>query len=206
MKVYLTIIILLFGHHLLIADEWIKENKKTYTSQNGIYELIIEPTYIPKNYEKEIKKRKIHPEKFLNKPMTDTITPCHAILYKKLGNFGLPELIWEKELVNPIAPYEAMITNDGKYIVTFNDWGKLGYGENVMVVYGENGDLLKQYRLHEITNLSESQLSVSVTSIWWYLGYETYSEQPDKLKVLVLDKNAKIEQRIYNLSILKFEE
>jgi hypothetical protein len=206
MKVFAIIIILLFGHHLLIADEWIKAYKKTYISQNGIYELIIEPMFVPKNYEKEIKKRKSHPEKFLNKPMNDTITPCHAKLYKKIGSLGQPELIWDKVLVNPVAPYEAMITNDGKYVITFNDWSKLGYGENVMVVYWGNGDLLKQYRLHEITKLSESQLSVSVTSIWWYLGYETYSEKPDKLKVLILDKNAKIEQRIYNLDTLKFEE
>jgi hypothetical protein len=38
-------------------------------------------------------------------------------IFKKTKNFGLPELIWEKELVNPIAPYEAMISNDGKYVI-----------------------------------------------------------------------------------------
>jgi hypothetical protein len=196
----------LFFNQLLFADEWIKEYQKTYTSQNGIFELVIVPTYVPENYEKEIKKRNKNPEKYLNKPMKDTIIPCHAKLFKKTGNLGHPKLIWEKELINPIAPYEAMITNDGKYVITFDDWYELGQGENVMVVYGEKGDLLKKHQLNEITNLPKSRLSVSVTSIWWYLGHETYSEQPDRIKILIVDKNSEIEQRIYNLEKLKFEE
>jgi hypothetical protein len=205
MKAFLTITFLLFISHALIADKWVKEYIKSYKSQNGMYELIIEPLYIPKNYEIEIQKRKAHPEKYLNKPMKDTIIPCHAKLFKKLNNSGLPELIWEKVLVNQIAPCEAMITNDGKYVITFDDWYNRGYGENVMVVYGENGELLKKYKLNEITNFSEVQLNVSKTSIWWYFGHETYSEKPDRVKVLITDKNSKIEQRIYNLSTLKFE-
>jgi hypothetical protein len=73
----------------------------------------------------------------------------------------------EKELVNPYAPYEAMVTNDGKYVITFDDWGHLGYGENVMVVYGENGYLLKKHNLDEITTFRVNELQRSVTSICW---------------------------------------
>lgn len=205
MKVTLTLIVLMFINQLLLADEWIKEYRKVYTSQNGIYELVIEPTHIPENYENEILKRKKHPEKYLNSPMKDTIVQCHAKLYKKTGHLGLPELIWKKDLVNPVAPYEAMITNDGKYVITFDDWYNVGYGENVMVVYGENGEILKKYGLNEITHLNKNQLSVSVTSIWWYFGHETYSEKPEKVKILIIDKNSEIEERIYNLDKLEFE-
>jgi len=206
MKATLTSIFLLLVSQMIMADEWNKAYRKTYTSQNGIYELVIEPTYIPKNYEKEIQKRKMNPEKYHNRPMKDSIIPCHARLYKKTKNIGLPDLVWEKELVNPISPYEAMITNDGKYVITFDDWYNLGFGENVMVVYGENGELLKQYRLHEITNIPENQLSVSVTSIWWYFGHETYSENPDKVKILIIYNVSSIEKRIYNLDSLEFDK
>ena len=189
-----------------MADEWMKAHKKTYTSQNGIYELIIEPTYTPKNYHKEIEKRNKNPKKYENSPLKDSIIPCHAKLYKKIGRWGRSELMWEKDLVNPIAPHNALITNNGKYVITFDDWYKLGYGENVMVVYGDEGDMIKRYKLHEITTLPQNQLSISVTSIWWYLGHEAYSEDPDKVKVLVVDKDSKIENRIYNLSTFEFEE
>lgn len=206
MKVTMTFLVLLFINQLLSADDWVKEYRKKYTSQNGMYELIIEPTYIPDNYENEIQKRKKHPEKYLNRPMIDTIVQCHAKLYKKTRDLGLPELIWEKDLVNPVAPYEAIITNDGKYVITFDDWYQLGYGDNVMVVYGEKGNLLKQYKLQEITNLEKDKLPISVTSIWWYFGHETYSIEPEKVKILIIDKNSKIEHKTYNLTDLKFEE
>jgi len=205
MRPALTLLILFFFNQVMLADEWIKEYKKTYTSQNGIFELLIVPTYVPENYDKEIEKRIKNPERYLNKPMKDTIIRCHAKLFKKTGNLGHLQLIWEKELVNPVAPYEALITNDGKFVITFDDWYKLGHGENVMVVYGEKGDLIKKHRLHEITSLPTSQLSVSATSILWYLGHETYSEQPQRLKILIIDKNSEIEQRIYNLEKLEFE-
>jgi hypothetical protein len=206
-KVIIALITILLANLNLMADEWEKEYKKRYTSQNGIFKLIIVPTYVPKNYDKEIRKRNKKPEKYLNIPMKDTIIPCHAKLLKKTSNFGiLPVLIWEKELTNPTAPYEAIITNDGKYVITFDDWYKLGHGENVMVVYNENGELIKKHRLFEITKSPISQLKNTVTSIWWYFGHETYSENPNKIKILIIDNKSEIEERIYDLDKLEFEE
>ena len=108
--------------------------------------------------------------------MKDSIIPCHATLYKTGENYIDRKVLWERDLENPISPYNAIVTNDGKYVVTFDDWYQLGKGENVMVVYGENGELLRKFELNEITSLSEDRLKVSVTSIWWYQGIETYSK------------------------------
>ncbi len=83
-----------------------KAFKKEYWSQNQLYELTIFPTEIPK------------------KVKGDTIN-CRATLWKHLGDNIEP--IWEKDLINPIAPYNAFVTNYGKFLLTVDNWYSLDY-------------------------------------------------------------------------------
>ncbi|NQU31729.1 MAG: hypothetical protein HQ521_00705 [Bacteroidetes bacterium] len=185
------------------GDEYIKAYTKQYKSQNGIYTLTVYPTYTPKNFDREMNKRNKNPEKHKNRLIKDTIIPCHAILTRTI-NYE-QEIIWEKDLVNKTAPEEAIVTNDGEYVLTFDDWFYIGKGENVIVVYDKKGDKLQNYRLNEFCPFPINDLTETVSSIPWYFGIETYSISPNVIEILVINKSKEIRKTKYNLTELKFE-
>jgi len=208
MRNLITIIFLFLICKPSYSDEYVSPRIQRIYSQNGLYCLVIAPTNTPKGYEKEVEKRKVNPEKYKNKPLKDSITPCKATLYKvSLREDGLnDEVIWTTNLVNKISPNTAMVTNDGEFVITFDEWWHTGYGDNVMVVYGKNGKLLKKYKLGEIAPPKTIEFLKTESSTIWYQGVETYSENPARICILMKDINLKIERRKYNLTELKFEE
>ena len=47
---------------------------------------------------------------------------------------GRWNLLWERPLLNEAAPVPALVSNDGAYVVTFDNWGSVGVGSNVVVI------------------------------------------------------------------------
>lgn len=185
MKKIIILFIILIITILSFGDEWIRAFKKEYWSQNHLYQLTVFPTEFP------------------NKAKDDTIN-CRAVLWKYIGDKIQP--VWEKELVNPIAPYNAFVTNDGKFTITFDDWYSLGIGENVMAIYDSIGVFQKKYKLIDLAPIPINQLKQSVTSIWWFQGVETYSKFPNIVEILLVDNQDKFYRIKYNLDKLDFEE
>lgn len=76
------------------------------------------------------------------------------------------KLAWESELLNPVAPVEVFLSNNG-YLITLDNWHNIGYGK-VIVFYTPQGATIRSY---DLTNLfSESQvkgLRHSVSSRYW---------------------------------------
>ncbi len=62
------------------------------------------------------------------------------------------KLLWKCELGNKNAPVEVYVSNDGKSVVTNNEWGQSGYGDFVVAFYGEKG-MIKNYSMEEILHL-----------------------------------------------------
>lgn len=65
--------------------------------------------------------------------------------------------MWTRELVN--IPVSAFVTEDGKHVVTFDTWAKLGY-EHALVIYGDRGLVIADYDLDAL--LSKDELASSV--------------------------------------------
>jgi hypothetical protein len=79
--------------------------------------------------------------------------------YRKVAEFSLR---------NPQAPHQAVITNGGRFVVTFDDWGEIGRTENVVVVYRGNGQIVKAWSLSDIFSKEELKaFRSSVSSTWW---------------------------------------
>lgn len=77
-------------------------------------------------------------------------------------------LVWEIALVNEIAPVSALVANSGDHVVTFDDWGGVGTSDNVVVIYGEGGRLVRSLSLSDL--LPEDYLRTlpaTVSSIYW---------------------------------------
>jgi hypothetical protein len=70
---------------------------------------------------------------------------------------GTETAVWSRDLVN--IPVSAYVADDGKHVVTLDTWAKLGY-EHALVVYGEDGSLVRDYDLDAL--LSRDEIANSV--------------------------------------------
>ena len=79
--------------------------------------------------------------------------------------------LWQAQLTNKVSPVEVMITDDGEGVITFDNWGQVGYGDDVLAFYGRKGQLTR-YSLEQILGvekvaLDDPSVSLSVSSRWW---------------------------------------
>lgn len=73
-------------------------------------------------------------------------TNAHAVVYSVLKN-GRREL-WRVQLTNRVAPAQVFIPDDASALVTTDNWGPSGYGNDVVVIYSSKG-LLANYALEQ---------------------------------------------------------
>ena len=50
-------------------------------------------------------------------------------------------------LRNPEAPGQVLVSDDGTRLLTVNDYASAGHGDNVLVLYGEQGEVIAHYGL-----------------------------------------------------------
>ena len=64
---------------------------------------------------------------------------------------------------------DVLVSNNGDYVVTFDNWHSVGYGDNVVAIYSANtGKLVRKLGLEDFLTESDiSALPASVSSIWW---------------------------------------
>lgn len=56
---------------------------------------------------------------------------------------------WERTLVNDVAPSMALIRDDGRYMVTLDEFRR-GGARNALVIYGSRGELLRHFLLTDL--------------------------------------------------------
>jgi hypothetical protein len=75
-------------------------------------------------------------------------------------------LVADVELLNPVSPVDAIVTNTG-YLVTFDNWHNAGYGKAV-ALYRPNGKLVRAFEIDEIYAVENvKRIPTSVSSRWW---------------------------------------
>lgn len=200
MKNYILIILTLLLADELLADSWVPPKIKDYYNSDSTFYVRIYPQNIPEKYFKWVeaspkKKKKFHPSDTL-------VTPCYARMFKVLALDD--SLIWEQKLINRIAPVTAIVSNDGKFLATFDNWYSMGCGVDVMAYNNEKGELIKRHMLEEISPFPINTYEISISSIWWRCGQEFIDNQ--RISICFVDENEVAEKRIYNLTKQKVEE
>jgi hypothetical protein len=67
-----------------------------------------------------------------------------------------------------VSPVSALVADGGAYVVTFDNWHSVGFGDDVIVIYDQNGKLLKSLSLADILpGEYVKALPRSVSSLWW---------------------------------------
>jgi TonB family protein len=71
-----------------------------------------------------------------------------------------------------LSPVDLAISDRGDYIVTLDNWGRMGRGDSVVVIYRSDGRVVRQFALDELVTKSDIRhLRRSVLSIHWRDAY-----------------------------------
>lgn len=92
--------------------------------------------------------------------------PCVAELMER------GRRIWKRELVNDVAPVFGAVSDDGRFIVTLDEYRR-GGARNALVVYGSDGKLLRHFVLTDLLQREDwSQVRAKGQAVTWLRGAE----------------------------------
>lgn len=181
-----------------MADYWDPPKTRRYYSPDSSWFAEVVPLYTPVKYwtYRDAKPRRRH--KFT---AADTvIVPCHATMFRLQGSDTLK--VWEKQLINRVAPARVLVSTNGRYLITIDNWGSVGYGVDVLVVYDVQGNLLKRYALEDFSPFPINTYWRSISSLWWNCGLEW--QAPYMLNLCFQNEQKQEKNRAFNLETLQF--
>ena len=113
---------------------------------------------------------------------------CKGSLFR-VNESGQDELIWSRFFTNKSSPYGIMVSNDGNYVVTIGNWGSKAGGDNVVVIYGSTGEIIKKYSFKNIApgNDLVERVKKGGHNIGW--GGRHDIDEEHKILVLKIKKN-----------------
>ncbi|MDP1632291.1 MAG: hypothetical protein Q8L66_12820 [Caulobacter sp.] len=145
------------------ADSWPPPKVQTYASSNGQYRFTVFPRGItgPLGYFQD----KVEGKEPAGQ-RSGTPTVARGVLERRVGDGW--QTVWVRPLVNDVSPVEALVSPGGGYVVTFDNWHSMGWGDDVVVIYGRDGTLVRHLGLEDILPKTYVEtLPRSVSSIHW---------------------------------------
>ncbi len=162
MKQFLLTFFIVLGFSILAkADTWLLPTPEKYCSENKKYCLKVEPKKLESQFSYFKDKTDGKQDAGSNKNVKENY--CKGVFYNKRKK------LWNVKLNNEVSPVSVIVSNDGDYVVTFDNWHGTGYGDNVVVIYNaSNGNLIKKLGLTDfLTESDVDGLSYSTSSIHW---------------------------------------
>jgi len=162
------------------ADSWPLPQQKAVESGDHSVRLIVTPRQLSSQLDSFSSKEKgLEPA---GQGTGEHAETARARLERRDG--GGWTTVWERPLLNEVAPIDAIISVDGRYTVTFDNWHMLGFGKHVVVIYGPNGTLVRSLKLADILPDDYIEgLPTTVSSLWWWGGVHAIS--PDGTQLLL---------------------
>jgi hypothetical protein len=155
-------LVLAFG--AVRADKWMPPGEARYFSPDRRFRLTVLPRVLSST-EAYWSEHQADPRKRGQAPgERDT---CIGQLERLLPD-GTYTVVWRQDLVNDVAPVSALVSGDGRYVATFDDWHRMGSGKTAVVLYGEGGEPLASYALADfLTRKQIEKLPRSISSVRW---------------------------------------
>jgi hypothetical protein len=97
------------------------------------------------------------------------------------------KLVADKALPHPVAPVEALMSNDGR-LITFDNWHRVGFGK-VVVIYKPDGQVLRAFDLEDLYDQEKiEKIPRSVSSRWWRCPPMSYSDPDGQTLVYTMER------------------
>lgn len=182
------LLLIVFVGGAVRADSWMLPSKRKYYSADKKYCVEV----IPKKLENQLAyfQDKVAGRNDAGAAKGVKNNRAKAIVYLR-GSIGYSKTA-EFPLVNEVSPVDALISGDGRYVVTFDNWHMVGYGDDVVVIYRSDGTLVKKFGLEDLFTKGDIKTFKHTTSsIWWGEGH--YID--DKKEILHLKAGDKARAR-----------
>jgi len=156
-------IVSLFWQHTALSDEWAPPKPETYYSANRQWRLTVVPRALegPLAYFTDKVKGQSNP----GAPPRDPERSARGFMEHLSDQTW--KLVWNRTLDNEVSPVTTLISDKG-VMATFDNWGSMGYGKNVVVIYDRSGKKVRSLALDDFLPKAYIQaLPHSVSSIWW---------------------------------------
>ena len=147
-----------------LADSWSLPRRETYLSADATWRLVVTPKQL--QGQREYFRDKV--ERVPDAGAAPGVQGNEAradLFHKAIGTTWKHVARWS--LVNEVSPVDALVANDGT-VVTFDNWHLMGYGDDVVVIYGPDGKLRRKLGLSDLLFEEDiGELNRSTSSIWW---------------------------------------
>lgn len=180
MKTLILSFLFILGFSVLTkADTWRLPVTKKYCSENKKYCLKVEP--------KKLESQLSHFQDKVDEKENAGANKNEKENYCK-GTFSAKgKKVWKIQLDNEVTPVSALVSNNGDYVITFDNWHGIGYGDNVVAIYsGLTGKLIRKLGLSDFLTESDIyNLPASTSSIHWHGTHQIdYDKKQLILKVV----------------------
>lgn len=164
------------------ADSWRPPTVETTYSANGAYRFVSEP--------RDIQSRLAYFEAKAAGRGLPPADPARGRLERRTASGW--EIVWTAPLANEVSPVTAVVSEDGQRVVTFDNWHSIGFGDNVVVIYGLDGKLVRSLRLNEVVpGYFVDALPRSVSSVSWQASDPRIDGETLKLSIKDVDDQIK---------------
>ncbi len=83
------------------------------------------------------------------------------------GETGSTERLWDRPLVNDVAPLHALVRDDGRFVITLDEYRR-GGARHALVIYGPQGALLRHFTLPDLLQRSDwPHVRVDGSTVSW---------------------------------------
>ncbi|HEY5721075.1 MAG TPA: hypothetical protein VIT45_02010 [Allosphingosinicella sp.] len=170
-----------------LADSWAPPRVQNFESANHQFRLTVHPR--PFSDWLDYFTDKLCGREQAGTPAGNRQRSARAVMERSTA--GGWKKVWSGPLANELSPVSALVADDGRHVVTFDNWHSMGQGENVVVIYGARGRLIQSLKLTDLVPEAYVRaLPRSVSSIQWS-GKHALSGDGDLLvlKVVVPSPN-----------------
>jgi len=109
---------------------------------------------------------------------------ARAMLFERGTDKARGRRVWRTRLVNDVAPGYAFLRDDGRFVVTLDEFGR-GGAAHALVTYDHRGRTLREFGLRELLRGDDwKQVKVERRAIEWLRGAEfTFVETPPQFVI-----------------------
>ena len=109
---------------------------------------------------------------------------ARATLFERRAESARGHRVWRTRLVNDVAPGYAFLRDDGRFVVTLDEFGR-GGAAHALVAYDHRGRTLREFSLRELLRGDDwKQVKVERRAIEWLRGAEfTFVDTPPQFVI-----------------------